>query len=192
MHIFRTEGIGDGGFIPRKSLIQYPCSRPDPWQGEVEAAKSHVSLSCRLLQPEAELLIKVLEQLSKEPIGKLKKMLCRGDVETRKSVVYSLMLKRTTEAVLLLIDILTNDEDEGVRFDSANALGSLGAKEAVSALLARLNNDENGGVRFASVNALGILRAKEAIPALTVRLKDEDVRDAAKEAIEQIREKNKE
>ncbi|MFH1227248.1 MAG: HEAT repeat domain-containing protein [Planctomycetota bacterium] len=75
---------------------------------------------------------------------------------------------------------LLNDEDDGIRYYTAESLGNLGAKEAIPALIL-LKNKYNGNSEeeqlssfFAAPEALSKLCTKEAIPELINFLKDKD------------------
>jgi HEAT repeat protein len=84
-----------------------------------------------------------------------------------------------------------DDKEAEVRMSVASALGAAGAVAAVPSLIKALA-DEDASVRFNAAGALASIgpRAKSAIRALQEKLRDEDqkVREAARRALEIIRE----
>lgn len=77
-----------------------------------------------------------------------------------------------------------------VRAKAARSLGQLGSKDAGPALLSALD-DESEAVRLHAVRALGELGAREAIQRLETIAnedEDEDVQEAALEALRELRE----
>ncbi len=108
---------------------------------------------------------------------------------------------KNKDAVPALIVALKKDEDEEVRRNAATALGKIGPvaaknKDAVPALIIALKKDVDEEVRRNAAIALGkfgpaAAKNKDAVPALTEALKDEDedVREAAEEALKKIKAK---
>lgn len=97
-------------------------------------------------------------------------------------------------AVPVLLSRLSQEEERDDRKLAAKALGLIGAKaigsllpDTVAALVEGLKNDARG-LREYAARSLGQLSAKESLPALRQALKDRDehVRTAAREAIQQI------
>ena len=83
----------------------------------------------------------------------------------------------TKEAVPIILDLVKNDRDSGVRQAAATALGRMDPdpEKAVPALTDALK-DKKAGVRTAAARSLGQLGpdAKEALPALREAQDDKD------------------
>lgn|GEM_PF-983779 len=77
-------------------------------------------------------------------------------------------------AVVPLIDILENSENENARGNAASILGSIGDKRAVLPLIDALK-DEEKSVRANAAASLGTLKDRRAVPSLMEKLKDDDV-----------------
>lgn len=95
----------------------------------------------------------------------------------------------TPECAPLLIQAL-HDEDSGVRFRAAAALGERKEMSAVPFLIALLG-DPSAGVRRAACDALGCLKDKATVEPLIRKLQDEasGVRGAAVEALGALRDR---
>jgi hypothetical protein len=94
------------------------------------------------------------------------------------------------EAVPTLVEKLTQDPSNSVRFSVAATLGKIGppARVAVPALIRALQEDTGGGVQREAATALGLLGDRSALPALKDALKssDSDVSKAAGEALKRL------
>jgi HEAT repeat protein len=91
------------------------------------------------------------------------------------------------QAVPPLIQAL-RDGNKYVRAAACRALGAIGDGQAVPHLIQALR-DRNSDVREAACEALGEIGDPQALSHLIQALEDEDVRRAAREAVEQIKAK---
>jgi hypothetical protein len=110
-----------------------------------------------------------------------------SDWDVRRAAAEALGDLGDPQAIPALIKAL-GDSDWVVRRASAEALGKLGDPQAIPALIKALG-DSDWVVRRASAEALGAIGDPQAIPALIQALGDwrsENVRRAARQAIQQI------
>jgi len=113
-----------------------------------------------------------------------------GDKRARRRAAGVLADLAPEEAAIPALAEAMKDEDKEVRTYAAFGLGAIGSPPAVSALASALQ-DRAKLTRALAAFALGLVGpdAKPTIPALTQALKDkdEDVREAAAEALRTIR-----
>lgn len=93
------------------------------------------------------------------------------DEEVRSWVINGLGHLELTEAVPRLIEILMQDEDDGVRSAAAYSLGNLKDPLTIEPLIAALR-DKSWHVRWWVIAALDKIGDKRAVPALRKMLKD--------------------
>jgi RNA polymerase sigma factor (sigma-70 family) len=95
-------------------------------------------------------------------------------------------------AVPALVEKLTQDPSNSIRFSAAEALGKIGppARVAVPTLIRALKEDTGGGVQQHAATALGLLGDRSALPALKEALESSDsgVSKAAGEALKRLEE----
>ncbi len=156
--------------------------REDPYDEDLDIPEED------MLDPleEAEPMIVSTEESSLESLSK---DLYDEDPDTREDAVYSLEELEDVRSIDLLIEVLLNDEDEGVRMSASVALGSIGSEIAIDSLREALQ-DEDAVVRESAVEALGLIGGVRAIEALEVALsdEDEDVKELATEELRLLKE----
>jgi HEAT repeat protein len=133
----------------------------------------------------------------KDEVASYIKDLKRGNAKTRATAakelgnIGAISAADTKEAVPLLIELLKNDRDKGVKQAAATALGRIDPdpEKAVTVLITALK-DKTAAVRAAAATSLGQLgaEAKDAVPALRTAQDDKDrgVSRAARMAIRTI------
>jgi HEAT repeat protein len=89
--------------------------------------------------------------------------------------VFALGVKVTPESYPILIDILANDPDYGIRADAAGALGYLEDIRAFEALVRAFYEDTDWLVRFSAAVSLGNLKDPRAFDVLMQALDSPEV-----------------
>ena len=109
------------------------------------------------------------------------------DVTMRVSAVYAMGINSDPAWLPTLLHELDSAEAE-MRFEASNACGELGEEEAVLHLI-RLVHDMDTQVQLSAIAALGKIGGNEAEAALHGLLghADEHIRDAAQDAVEELK-----
>ncbi|NER00142.1 MAG: HEAT repeat domain-containing protein [Cyanothece sp. SIO2G6] len=105
----------------------------------------------------------------------IKKVLYDINGPIRSMAVFSLGIKITEESFPILVDLLQNDSDYGIRADAAGALGYLEDPRGFEPLHRAFYEDTDWLVRFSAAVALGNLKDMRAYDALVQALRSEEV-----------------
>ncbi|MGK7890668.1 MAG: HEAT repeat domain-containing protein [Leptolyngbyaceae cyanobacterium] len=110
-----------------------------------------------------------------EAVPLIKKVLHDINGPIRSMAVFSLGIKVTEECFPILVDLLQNDPDYGIRADAAGALGYLEDPRGFEPLHHAFYEDTDWLVRFSAAVALGNLKDMRAYDALIKALDSEEV-----------------
>ncbi|AFY60616.1 HEAT repeat domain-containing protein [Synechococcus sp. PCC 6312] len=105
----------------------------------------------------------------------IKKVLQDEVLQIRSMAVFALGIKQTPECYGILVDLLENESDYGIRADAAGALGYLEDGRAFEPLARAFYEDTDWLVRFSAAVSLGNLRDPRGYDVLIEALKSEDV-----------------
>jgi HEAT repeat protein len=105
----------------------------------------------------------------------LKKGLQDENQQVRSMAIFALGLKPTDETLEILLDLLKNEPDYGVRADAAGALGYLEDIRAFEPLTQAFSDNTNWLVRFSIAVSLGNLKDPRAERTLLRALNSEEV-----------------
>ncbi len=129
-----------------------------------------------------------LGRLNDDGKGAIAKALTDGDARVKLAALGSATrINGFTDAPA--VATLLGDRDPSVRRRSAEALGTLRAKDAATGLVALAKNDPDANVRSAACHTLGILgdpQARPALEELSKNDKDGFVRDMAQIALRRL------
>ncbi|MFM6403650.1 MAG: HEAT repeat domain-containing protein, partial [Microcystis sp.] len=103
-------------------------------------------------------LASLREVTPEEAVPLIKKVLYDEMLPVRSMAVFALGVKQTEECFPILVDLLANDADYGIRADAAGALGYLEDIRAFEPLQRAFYEDTQWLVRFSAAVALGNLR----------------------------------
>lgn len=119
----------------------------------------------------------------------IKKVLDDRHVALRSMAIFSLGIKQTEECYDILLDLLQNDPDYGIRADAAGALGYLGDPRAFEPLVRAFLEETDWLVRFSAAVSLGNLKNPQAFDVLIQALYSGEVmlQQAAIAALGEIR-----
>jgi HEAT repeat protein len=119
----------------------------------------------------------------------IEKVLWDDSLQIRSMAIFALGIKQTDACLPLLLQLLENEKDYGLRADAAGALGYLDDIRALEPLLRAFYEDTDWLVRFSAAVALGNLKDIRAHDALIQALSCEEVviQQAAIAALGEIR-----
>lgn len=120
-------------------------------------------------------LVSLREVPAEDALPLIKKVLHDINGPIRSMAVFSLGIKPTTESFPILVDLLQNDPDYGVRADAAGALGYLEDPRGFEPLHHAFYEESDWLVRFSAAVALGNLKDMRAYDALVKGLGSEEV-----------------
>jgi len=151
-------------------------------RGRAQAAVPHLVKALETQDEERRVdIIAVLRDMgpgAKAAIPTLKTLLksLSTDVRIMASEALHTIDPKTVEGVPVLIKIIQNEQDEGIRWEAAWALGSFGpkAKAGVPALLQALQNKKVHFAAFTALQAIGGTGEKPTLAALVKLLSEPD------------------
>lgn len=120
-------------------------------------------------------LVSLREVAPEDAVPLIKKVLHDINGPIRSMAVFSLGIKPTDESFPILVDLLQNDPDYGVRADAAGALGYLEDPRGFEPLHHAFYEDTDWLVRFSAAVAMGNLKDMRAYDALVQGLESEEV-----------------
>lgn len=115
--------------------------------------------------------------------------------EIRLLIIFSFGIMRSTEAIDDIINILENEKNLAIKKEALVALGRIGAEKTFNILKnyamkkGFFRKAEHKVLRLAAINGLSEIKTSESAEVLEKLLKDsdDDVRDAAFEALQKVR-----
>lgn len=137
-----------------------------------------------------KLALAALREVSPEQaLPVIRKGLGDSNQQVRSMAIFALGLKPTDEGLEILLDLLENEPDYGVRADAAGALGYLEDIRAFEPLTRSFYEDTHWLVRFSAAVSLGNLKDPRARDTLLQALKSPEVviQQAAIAALGEIR-----
>jgi HEAT repeat protein len=105
----------------------------------------------------------------------IKKVLYDESLQLRSMAVFALGVKATEESYPILVGLLENDPDYGIRADAAGALGYLEDPRAFNILVRAFYEDTDWLVRFSAAVSLGNLKDPRAFDVLITALDSKEV-----------------
>lgn len=111
-------------------------------------------------------LVSLRDVPAQDAVPLIKKVLKDEHVPLRSMAVFSLGIKQTDECYDILLDILQNEPDYGIRADAAGALGYLNDPRAFEPLVRSFHEETDWLVRFSAAVSLGNLGNPEAFNVL--------------------------
>ena len=105
----------------------------------------------------------------------IKKGLQDANQQVRSMAIFALGMKKTDETLDILLDLLRNEPDYGVRADAAGALGYLEDIRALEPLTRAFYDDADWLVRFSAAVSLGNLKDPRAKNTLIQALDSKEV-----------------
>jgi HEAT repeat protein len=133
---------------------------------------------------------RALEAISPFNLPRVRELITQAyhsnDIKLKASAIYAMGHNCDSAWLNILLTEFNNDE-AGVRYEVANALGELGDEEAVPYLI-QLTKDKDNQVQEAAIKALGEIGGEQAKQALIKLTKDHQIRirEAAKSALKEM------
>ncbi len=110
-------------------------------------------------------IAELLSDIGREAVDPLIGLLSDPNPANRQEAAWALGRIGSSRATGPLLERLAVDEEDGVRFQAVEALGSIGSREAVPALISFLGG-ENDALHRSAADALGRLGAEDAVGPL--------------------------
>lgn len=137
------------------STSEMPESPPPSTNGFEEKKENPIS-AFDLLQEQSRQSTHDLS-ISEQPVSKAIDFKLAEASQQRIQQIDGLRKEGSQQAVQILIQILFNDEDSGVRVEAATALGMIGDKQLIPVLRRVLNEDHDYDVRAAAAEAIELI-----------------------------------
>jgi HEAT repeats len=150
------EGPESSSSLRDLSIFDMPESSPPSTNG-IEEKKENPIYAFDLLQKESRQSTNDLS-ISEEPMSKAIDFKLDDDPQKRIQQIDGLRKEGSPQAVRILIQILLNDKDSGVRVEAATALGMTGDRLLIPILRRALNVDNDYDVRAAAAEAIELIQ----------------------------------
>jgi HEAT repeat protein len=120
-------------------------------------------------------LVSLRDVPAHDAVPLIKKVLKDEHMPLRSMAVFSLGIKQTDECYDILIDILHNEPDYGIRAEAAGALGYLNDPRAFEPLVRSFLEETDWLIRFSAAVSLGNLGNPQAVNVLMKALDSPEV-----------------